>query len=387
MTIGGCLSESRAFTAIYVSVAISYLGVGLVAPLIAIVLSEHGANSLVVGLVGTTMFAAFTVGSFPIGKAVDRFGPKPILIGGLIVYGVSILLFALIESVALFFVVRAVEGFGAAGISVATETMINKLSRPDERARRMSYYALSVGLGWAFGPLAGGLLFGVRPELPFFAGFAFSLLAALLAAGFIPVTASSLHQTAHQSGLIGKLIVPISAGALYGYLMSSLVTLFPLYLKNIQIEERQMGGILTAVIGGTLISQVPIGRAADRFGKRRTLLACSLVLACMFALMATHTDWRMFLLTGAITGAMAGSLYPIGLAIIGGLVSGASMGAATSMFSLAFGIGSLVGPAISGLAMDHLGNKWLFYLPASLVVAFVLELSLLYRRKSPRTSE
>jgi MFS family permease len=368
-------------------VAISYLGVGLVAPLIAIVLSEHGANSLIVGLVGTTMFAAFTVGSFPIGKAVDRFGPKPILIGGLIVYGVSILLFALIESVALFFAVRAVEGIGAAGISVATETMINKLSRPDERARRMSYYALSVGLGWAFGPLAGGLLFGVRAQLPFFAGFAFSLLAAILAAGFIPATSSSSHHAEHQSGLAGKLIVPISAGALYGYMMSSLVTLFPLYLKNINIEERQMGSILTAVIGGTLISQVPIGRAADRFGKRRTLLVSSLVLASMFALMASHTDWRSFLLTGAITGAMAGSLYPIGLAIIGGLVSGKKLGAATSMFSLAFGIGSLVGPAISGLSMDHLGNKWLFYLPALLVLAFVVELSLLYRRKPARTAE
>ena len=380
------MSNKRAFGAIYLSVAMSYLGVGLVAPLIAIVLSEHGASSFIVGLVGTTTFAAFTISSFPIGRATDRFGAKPILIAGLVVYGVSILLFALIGSVWLFFTIRAIEGVGAAAISVATETLIGKLSRPDERARRMSYYALSVGVGWAAGPLTGGLLFKVRPQLPFFLCFGFSIIAAVLAAAFIPRTAANSHRAERLAGLARKLVVPISAGSLYGFLMSSLITLFPLYLKQMNVDEGQMGSIITAVIGGTLISQVPIGRAADRFGKRRTLIVCSLVLAVAFAVMAGHTAWQPFLLTGALVGAMAGSFYPLGLAMIGGLVKSERMGAATSLFSLAFGIGSLVGPTASGLAMDHLGNPWLFYLPSILVVAFVLELVLLYGRSASKSA-
>src|SRR5262249_48375487 len=138
---GESLSGSKAFWAIYLCVGISYLGVGLVAPLIAIVLAGRGENSLTVGLIGTTTFAAFTLASFPLGTLTDRFGPKTILIWGLVVYGVSILAFAFIRGTYLFFLVRAVEGVGAAGISVATETMINWLSAPGERARRMSYYA------------------------------------------------------------------------------------------------------------------------------------------------------------------------------------------------------------------------------------------------------
>ena len=74
------MAQAREYSAIYLSVAISYLGVGLVAPLIAIVLSEHGENSFMVGLTGTAMFAAFTLASFPIGAATDRFGPKRILV-------------------------------------------------------------------------------------------------------------------------------------------------------------------------------------------------------------------------------------------------------------------------------------------------------------------
>lgn len=381
------MSQSKAFWAIYISVAISYLGVGLVAPLIAIVLSEYNANSFIIGLVGTTMFAAFTLASFPVGAITDRIGPKPILVGGLIVYGASIMLFALIRDIKLFFIVRAIEGIGGAAISVATETMISRLSGPNERAQRMSYYALSVGAGWALGPMAGTLLFGIRPELPFIACFALSLLAALCATALIPSTASTDHHIPEITKKLSlKIVVPISAGALYGYLMSSLVTLFPVYLKKLlSVAETEMGGIITAVIVGTILSQIPIGRAADRFGKRKTLLVCAVLITIVFTVMTFHTNWRYFLITGAFAGALAGSFYPIGLAMIGGLVSKERLGAANSLFSLAFGFGSLTGPALSGFAMSYFDNpKWLFYLPAILTAVFSSILIALYGKTAAR---
>jgi MFS family permease len=379
------LSKERAFWAIYISVAISYLGVGLVAPLISIVLAEHGADSLIVGLVGTTMFAAFTLASFPIGAAVDRFGPKPILIVGLVVYGVSLMLFAFINSTLLFFIVRAVEGVGGAAISVATETMISQLSEQQERARRMSYYALSVGLGWAMGPLTGALLFNLQASLPFYACCGFSILAALAVASFVPKTGGGDHHVEGMAKqLSAALILPISAGALYGYLMSSLVTLFPLYLKNLGVSETKMGSIITAVIIGTILSQIPLGLAADRYGKQRVLLVCAVLVACIFMVMPLGSNWQSFLVTGAMLGAVAGSFYPIGLSLIGELVSGKRLGAATALFTLLFGIGSLVGPTVSGFAMTHMGNKWLFYLPAMLTIGFCFEVIFLYKRANGR---
>ena len=379
------MSRAKAFLAIYVSVAISYLGVGLVAPLISIVLAEHGADSFVVGLVGTTMFAAFTLASFPIGTLVDRHGPKPILIGGLIVYGLSLLLFAFIDSVPLFFLVRFIEGIGGAAISVATETMISHLSEPHERARKMSYYALSVGLGWAAGPLTGAVLFNLRPAFPFYASCLFSIIAAAAVAVAVPHTGGGSHRV---KGMLSQftidLLMPISAGALYGYLMSSLVTLFPLYLQNLGVDETKMGSIITAVIVGTIISQVPIGYAADRFGRRRVILFSGVVVALIFFIMPMSSNWQNFLITGALLGAAAGSFYPVGLSIIGDIVSRERLGAANSLFSLVFGIGSLLGPAVSGFAMDKIGAGWLFYLPSILTALFCLEVGVLYRRTVAR---
>jgi len=254
----------------------------------------------------------------------------------------------------------------------------------------MSYYALAIGIGWAAGPLTGALLYRIRPEVPFVGCFVLSLLAALLAATLIKkAPLGSHHGEAILSVLTPNIIVPISAGALYGYLMSSLVTLFPLYLKKeINVPEAGMAGIITAVILGTIVSQVPIGRAADRFGKRKTPLICTLLLAVVFLAMSRHTDWRLFLVTGVMAGSFAGSLYPIGLALIGEIVKKERLGAATSTFSLAFGIGSLVGPSVSGLAMTHFDNpKLLLYIPSLLSIVFVIEIIVLYTQTAMRRSK
>src|SRR6185369_15236920 len=104
----------------------------------------------------------------------------------------------------LFFAARAIEGVGAADDSVATETMIGKLSAPGERARRMSYYALSIGLGWAAGPLSGTLLFKLHPATPFVACFVLSLLAALVAQAMIPATESTTHQLESLASVLTK---------------------------------------------------------------------------------------------------------------------------------------------------------------------------------------
>jgi MFS family permease len=214
-----------------------------------------------------------------------------------------------------------------------------------------------------------------------------SVLAALLAATLIKKSpAGSHHGEAILSVLSSNIVVPISAGALYGYLMSSLVTLFPLYLKReIKVPEAGMAAIITVVILGTIISQVPIGHAADRFGKRKTLLICTVLLGVVFLLMSLHSDWRLFLATGIFAGGLAGSLYPIGLALVGQVVKKERLGAATSTFSLAFGIGSLVGPSVSGLAMTHFDNpRWLFYIPVVLSAVFALTLTAFYRRTTAR---
>jgi MFS family permease len=327
------------------------------------------------------MFTFFTLAAFPIGYITDRVGTRPVLTAGLIVYGGAIFLFAQIRPIWLFFAIRAIEGVGAAAISVATETMIGAISDAGARAKRMSYYALSVGLGWALGPVGGTTLFQIHHSLPFILCCGLSLAAALLVSAYAPETGSGDHHHGSLwSVLTPKMLLPVSAGSIYGYLMSSLITLFPLYLKDRGISEVLMGTILTSVIVGTIACQIPLGWAADFYGKDKVLLGCGLILTVLFWMLPLSSQWWFYVAIGTVVGGLAGSLYPIGLSIIGSTVPARRLGAATSLFSLAFGTGSLVGPSASGLVMNHLGYDWLFYMPAILSAVLSLEVIVLNKR-------
>ncbi|MGH9765143.1 MAG: MFS transporter, partial [Blastocatellia bacterium] len=102
-------------------------------------------------------------------------------------------------------------------------------------------------------------------------------------------------------------------------------------------------------------------------------IIAGLLLSGLFALLPFGSHVWFFVVVGILVGAVGGSLYPVGLSMIGSLVSFDRLGAATSLFSLAFGLGSLLGPSVSGLAMSHLGDNWLFYFPSVLTALFALE--------------
>ena len=233
----------------------------------------------------------------------------------------------------------------------------------------MSYYALAVGIGWAAGPLAGALLYGIRPEVPFIACFALSVLAALLAAQFDSKdpSGSTSRRGPPQRPVIEYRRADIGGRSVW---VSDVFVSDPVPTLPKARDQCSRGGNGRNNHRGDNRHNNQSGSDWPRRGPvRQTQNTSDLhgIAGGVFALMSLHSDWRLFLATGVLAGALAGSLYPLGLALIGQVVRKERLGAATSTFSLAFGIGSLMGPSASGLAMTHFENpKWLLYLPALL---------------------
>jgi MFS family permease len=117
---------------------------------------------------------------------------------------------------------------------------------------------------------------------------------------------------------------------------------------------------LSAGIMGNLLLQFPIGWLADRMDRRRlfaALAAATCVGAALLPLVDLASVWGLLCLL--VWGAAAFGLYTLSLILIGQHLTGMRLMAATAAFAVAWGLGGLVGPWVTGLLMDGFGPAML----------------------------
>jgi EmrB/QacA subfamily drug resistance transporter len=94
-----------------------------------------------------------------IGYLGDRFGRKPTLLIGMVIFGLFSLGSALSNSTGMLIAMRAMMGIGAATIMPATLSILTATFRnPKERAQAIAIWAAIFALGMGLGPLIGGWL-------------------------------------------------------------------------------------------------------------------------------------------------------------------------------------------------------------------------------------
>ncbi len=125
------------------------------------------------------------------------------------------------------------------------------------------------------------------------------------------------------------------------------------------------GAYASAILAGTW----PLGRLADRIGRRKPFLWGLVGLAATTVLFAFASSYPLLLLARVLQGLAAAATWTSGLALLAEGFPSERRGQAMATAFAAANIGVLLGPPISGFLMESFGPRSPFLLAAGLALA------------------
>jgi MFS family permease len=302
-----------------------------------------------------------------------RFGPATLVINSVWLATLTLALIAFIPDVVLWFPLRFLLGAAINPLFVLSEAWMITLAVPHQRGRTMGIYAATISAGYAAGPLTLAFV-GSAGLTPFMIG-----IGAFLACGLclwairnrLPNLAEGEAQ-ASVGGFIGKAPILLFAVILAAAFEQAYLSLFPPYGLSYALSEAEIAMLLSVLIVGNVVIQVPLGLAAERWRPRSVLIVISALTAigCLLQpiVMGTPLMWALAFCLGALSyGA-----YTVALVELGERFSGPMLVAGNSAFALMWGLGSMGGPLATGAIMDVSGVQGLPLTFAALLVVFVV---------------
>jgi MFS family permease len=314
-----------------------------------------------------------------VGAMSDRVGRRKVFIqAGLALMGLGTLAFLAAHQFRELLLLRAVQGVGVALTIPASLALMTVASRHETRGGAMGIYTSARLVGFASGPLIGGLVlerygFGAA----FYAGAATILLAFVLVQLWVrepprrPVRprptvppappGSSFDEAAGASGEVAPFRVfdrtLLSSGILgVGFATFSMASAFSLMVAlekqfNERLHETAIGfgAAFSALMVSRLVFQIPLGHGSDRWGRKPFVLGGLLLMAPATASLGWVTTTVQLVGARLVQGVASAAIAAPAFALAADLSRGGGEGRQMAVVTTSFGLGVALGPLLAGV--------------------------------------
>lgn len=378
MTVRTYINKHR-FWVLVLIVSISGFSQGMLLPLISTIFERDGVSSALNGLNATALYIGTLLVSPIMEAPLRRFGYKPTIIAGGIFVIAALLSFPLWKSIVFWFVLRLMIGIGDHALHFSTQTWVTSTSSKERLGRNISIYGLSVGVGFAVGPLFVPLV-DIYEGLPFIVSACLSFLAWSLVFFLDNDHPEVMAGDVVQGRFISRAKATVAVAWIaflgpfgYGFLESSLNSMFPVYALRIDIPLSMVSLIIPAFAAGGIITQIPLGILSDKIGRKPVMLLALGGSSLAFggsALMGSNAVGILIMFF--IGGMFAGSIFSLGISYMSDLTPKSLLPTGNLLCGIFFSIGSLTGPILGGYFLEmQKGISYLFLFSLFLGVLFI----------------
>jgi len=356
------------------------LTLGTTMPLVSLRLESWGYSDFAIGVMAATPAFGVILGALLASRLAAKVGTRLLMQGCLLFGSLSVALLALLPNYFLWIFLRLVLGVALTVVFVLGESWINQIVVEQWRGRLVALY----GTGYALSQLAGPLLLkviGSSGDLGFWIGTGLLIGGSLLLAGHSGAPQVERHSAGGRDLLDFCRNLPAIAWAvvLFAAFESMMLTLMPVYLLREGFPEALALTLVSVVVLGDAVLQLPIGWLADLVPRITLFRLCGLILLItslsMPYLLHGPLLWPLLVLFGA----SAGGLFTLSLIFIGEKFRDEALVRANATIALLWGIGCLLGPLSTGSASQWLSNH---ALPMLMAVGAAGFLFLAFRPKA-----
>jgi MFS family permease len=367
------LKKNRTLWQFLIGSGIDAIPGSLLATLLTLRLAERGVEATWIGAFATIGALTYIGSLLVMPGMLRRFGDRATFRAALLANTLTAIGFLITDQIGVWVVLTAIAGWSASVRFTIAESWVPALAQPEQRGRAMAWFQTLIGAAFFVGT---GLLLltGIHGLAPLAVVAATSALGMALlwpiAAPAYPTSdLAPAGLTAAGGGLRLAGLIVLTAALLGGLFESGITTAVPLYGMSLGLDATMATWLVTAIGLGSL-AQYPFGALADRFAWRSVVIVTTLLIALSALLLPLVPSWPWLLWAlGFIWGSAGGGLYTLATIRNGMQLRGAQLISASTVTQLAYMIGSAVGPAMSGMALDLAPQHGLATLVAALGLA------------------
>jgi len=348
--------------------ALTPLAIDMYLPAMPAIAKDLGVSAGAVQMTLTAYTAGFAIGQLLHGPLADSYGRRPVLLIGVLLFGIAATVSATTQGIEALTYVRAAQGFAGAAAAVVIQAVVRDMFDREDFARAMSFVTLVMTVAPLAAPMIGGHLaiwFGWRSIFWVLAIFAAVVIA--LVVWKIPETLSAENRQPlrFRNTILNYVQLsrnPVAMGLVFSGAFS-FAGMFAfltagsfVYIDIYGVDPDQFGYLFGLNIVAMIIMTSLNGRMVKRVGSHAMLRFGLLIQLC--AGIGLFIAWLLNLgLWGIVPFVVLfiGTLSTIGSNSMGLLLSGypKMAGTASSLAgTLRFGTGSVVAAIVAMMPSD-----------------------------------